>query len=256
MVRKKSGELVRPALKTRKSTSTPNSTGINGEEDSDPFENSASAGFSGPKSAPSTPYWDDGSIRTPKNVKFAGEDGGRKLENVVLFKRDQKVTSVSRVMEGEDVENLQTETETENEQYDIWGRKRSTFGATSKALSAQSSSASSSTSAIQHSDEDIRLSREISSKIPRMDGLNFDPHNGRGIRTPEFEPDMVMLESVNLASGVGGLSLKGTAVVRNVSFGKWLGVKFSKSLLLLFIALCFYFLTYFCASYFPLYSSR
>lgn len=215
MIRKKSGELVRPALKSRTSFSTPNSAGDD-EDNSDDRWNQC-------RSAPATPG--DGSER--KTLRFAGGDGDEgELERVVLFKREHKVTAVTRVLEGEDLERV-TDTETEGE-----GASRSSFGSV-WASPRYSKSPSSSSSSSGSSDKDkVEIHRSESTAVPRIPGLNLgDNSRGRPVLVPEY--DQVVLETMELideGGPMGALTLKGTVLVRNMTFGKWVAIRFSESI--------------------------
>ncbi|CED83453.1 Protein phosphatase, regulatory subunit PPP1R3C/D [Phaffia rhodozyma] len=227
LIRKKSGELVKPSLK-RRSTSTPGSAAVSdsGENDS----NEHDAYWLCARSEPATPCEDGLPSVEKKTLRFAGgEDGeGGELEKVVLFKRDHKVTAVTRALEGEDVNGLGgTDTETEVEGFRIsfhgafnkWGSRPGV------GSPGAGSSGSRRSSVIQ---DKIEFRREASSVIPRRQGLNLA--TGRGKIVLPAEGEDVMLEHVNLVDDGpenGKLSLKGTVVVRNITFGKWVNVRFT-----------------------------
>lgn len=299
MVRKKSGELVRPALKSassiggrRYSYSSPASAGIEGTVESDadddvldgaaaslsdgrgrrPGKHSSSAstggggggsdddhdgsGSAGPgsggwercRSEPATP----GTER--KSLRFAGDDGDENehLEQIVLFKREHKVTVVGRVLEGEDLDRIgTTDTETEGEggggfggfgpagnrrapPGSIWASPRynATTPTTRSGLGLGLVAGGSAGTATTER-ERIELSGTESTPVPRIEGLNLTSpaaagSRGRPLLVPKW--DTVVLEALNLEdAGTGGpLTLKGTIVVKNVSFGKWVAIRFSE----------------------------
>lgn len=195
MIRKKSGEILKPSLKTR-SLSTPHL----------PIRTQNST-----KSEPATPCGGgagDGDEERHKNVRFAGETGQAddKLENVVLFSREQKVTAVSKAADGPEG-YYPTETETEG---DTSGSEYVQFR-TRRNLAAQ------------QIDEAERLSlAEHSSKVPRV-AVDWSPASREGL-----QHEHVVLERVELpASGTDPLNLRGTVLVRNVAFQKWVAVRFT-----------------------------
>ncbi|KAK4685288.1 hypothetical protein P7C73_g4862, partial [Tremellales sp. Uapishka_1] len=188
MIRKKSGEVVKPSLKVR-SMSTPDLTRL---ESSD---------------SP-TPEIDDGGYdhERSKSVRFAGgdEDSTSALESVVLFLTEQKVTAVSKAADP----NSGTMTETETEGEDLEGdyvqfrTKRN--------------------AAAQAADETEKISfGEGGSRVPRV-RVDFAP-DARGSLTGEN----VVLERVELQNGSGALAMRGTVIVRNLSFQKWVAVRFT-----------------------------
>lgn len=224
MIRKKSGEIVKPSLK-RRSTSTPGSCAPSDSEQYSPHEHD-SYWSRAAKSAPATPF-EDGlpSAGEKKTLRFAGgEDGeGGELEKVVLFKREHKVTAVTRALEGEDINGLEgTDTETENEGYrfsfhgasNVWNTRPGVVG----------SGASSPGAAPQ---EKIELRKEECSPVPRIEGLNLTAERRKIVLPAEHEH--VLLENASLVDAGGELSLKGSIVVKNITFGKWVVVRFSKS---------------------------
>ena len=197
MIRKKSGELVKPSLKVR-SQSTPHLP-LRGD-------------MMGSKSEPATPALgeddrDFGSDRH-KNVRFAGSAGdqGARLESVVLFLREQKVTAVSKTADGEEGMYPPTETETEADtdarEYAAFRRKRN--------------------AALQNQDEAEKFAfGEGSSVVPKA-RLDFSPMNKDGLKDHN-----VMLERVEMSSGSEPVALRGTILVRNVAFQKWVAVRFT-----------------------------
>ncbi|ORY34917.1 putative phosphatase regulatory subunit-domain-containing protein [Naematelia encephala] len=189
MVRKKSGEVVKPSLKVR-SMSTPDLTRKNG--DSEP--NSPDGEFDRPFSE-----------ERSKSVRFAGdnENDERGLENVVLFLREQKVTAVSKAADGGALTETETERDSEMDASDfVQFRTRRNAAARAR-------------------DEEAGFELEGGSRVPRT-RVDFAP-DARGALRDEH----VVLERVELVNTLGHLSLKGQAIVRNVSFRKWVAVRFT-----------------------------
>jgi hypothetical protein len=195
MIRKKSGELVKPSLKVR-SQSTPHLP-LRGD-------------LMGSKSEPATPAPDDrdyGSDRH-KNVRFAGSSGdqGARLESVVLFLREQKVTAVSRTADGEEGMYPPTETETEADtdarEYAAFRRKRN--------------------AALQSQEEVEKFAfAEGSSVVPKVK-LGFSPADEGSLKD-----HMVLLERVEMPTASEPVAVRGTILVRNVAFQKWVAVRFT-----------------------------
>ncbi|KAL7413971.1 putative phosphatase regulatory subunit-domain-containing protein [Mrakia frigida] len=213
MIRKKSGELVKPSLKSRTSYSTPNSAGPeDGEEETEDR-------WAMSRSAPTTPSGDSRFASERKTLRFAGGDGDEgELERVVLFKREHKVTAVTRVLAGEDLDRLNTDTETETE-----GAGKASFGNVWASPKYSRSSSSSSSDK-----EKIEIHQIESTTVPRVFGLNLDNSRGKPILVPEF--DQVMLESLMLVDEggpSGALTLKGTVVVRDITYSKWVAIRFT-----------------------------
>ncbi|WVW86712.1 hypothetical protein I302_108766 [Kwoniella bestiolae CBS 10118] len=186
MIRKKSGEIVKPSLKQR-SMSTPDLT--RQAHDSPTEETDSPRGFGEERS---------------KSVRFAdaSEGDAKALENVVLFLREQKVTAVGKAVDPEN--SAYTETETENDTDTDFVQFRTRRNAAAKAA-----------------DEGNQIQMEGADRIPRK-RTDFSP-SGRGSLVGEH----VMLERIELQSGLGPLCLRGTAIVRNVSFQKWVAVRFT-----------------------------
>lgn len=188
-IRKKSGELVKPSLKQR-SLSTPDLP------------------VRGPPSEPPTPDGGNSSrdlAGESKSVRFAGSDDsdGRRLENVVLFLREQKVTAVSRAADPN--ADGQTETETEDTDVSEFVQFRTRRNAAAQAV-----------------DDAERISfAEGGSRIPRC-RVDFAP-DARGSLVGEN----VLLERVELQQALGPLQFKGTVLVRNVAYQKWVAVRFT-----------------------------
>lgn len=166
----------------------------------------------GSKSEPATPAPADddrdfGSDRH-KNVRFAGSaDGeGARLESVVLFLREQKVTAVSKTADGEEGMYPPTETETEADtdarEYAAFRRKRN--------------------AALQSQEEAEKFAfGEGSSVVPKA-RLDFSPMNKDGLKDHN-----VILERVEMPSTSEPVALRGTILVRNVAFQKWVAVRFT-----------------------------
>lgn len=196
MIRKKSGELLKPSLKTR-SQSTPHL----------PLPDK----YKGTKSEPPTPSIEGHDFNSDrhKNVRFAGASGDKRerLESVVLFLREQKVTAVSKTADGEDGMYPPTETETEAEPEGI-----DYVSFRTKRL-AQA----------QAQDQAERyVFGESTSVVPKI-RCDFSPAN-KGT----LAEHTVLLERVDMPNnGSEGLALRGNVLVRNVAFQKWVAVRFT-----------------------------
>ena len=190
MIRKKSGEVVKPSLKQR-SLSTPD-LGRN-DDDSD-SQNGDTGG--------SRPFGEERS----KSVRFADADAddSRALESVVLFLREQKVTAVGKAADPDRAGNM-TETETDGDtDASDFVEFRTRRNAAARAI-----------------DEASNIVLEGGSRVPRI-RVDFAP-DARGVLKDEH----VVLERVELLSSTGALQLRGTALARNVSFQKWVAVRFT-----------------------------
>ncbi|KAJ9110462.1 hypothetical protein QFC19_001588 [Naganishia cerealis] len=193
-IRKKSGEVVKPSLK-RRSISTPH---LPIRE-----ENTYT------KSEPATPgIQDDYADQRHKNVRFAGTDDGReKLENVVLFLSQQKVTAVSKTADEEDgaypVTETETEADTDATEYIAFRTRR-----------AQEA---------REIDNSERIAfAEGSSSVPRL-RIDFSPSGRNGLKSWN-----VVLERTELPSNpTEPLALRGSVLVRNVMFQKWVTIRFT-----------------------------
>ncbi|KAJ9097301.1 hypothetical protein QFC21_004970 [Naganishia friedmannii] len=193
-LRKKSGEVVKPSLK-RRSLSTPH------------LPLRTESGYT--KSEPATPgINDDYTDHQHKNVRFAGSDDGQeKLENVVLFLSQQKVTAVSKTADEEDgaypVTETETEADTDATEYIAFRTRR-----------AQEA---------KEIDNSERVSfAEGTSMVPRL-RTDFSPsgHN-------DLKPCNVILERVELPSNLTEpLALRGSVLVRNLMFQKWVTIRFT-----------------------------
>lgn len=193
MIRKKSGEVVKPSLKQR-SMSTPDLTRQKDE------------------STPSSPGDDarDFPEERSKSVRFADTDeaaDGRALENVVLFLREQKVTAIGKAADPDRAGQV-TDTETEiDTDADAYASDFVQFRTRRNA-------------AAQKTDDD-RLVMEGGSTVPRV-RVDFAPESRDALRG-----EFVVMERVELATDAGPLHLKGTVIVRNCSFQKWVAVRFT-----------------------------
>ncbi|KAK6908902.1 hypothetical protein I203_102908 [Kwoniella mangroviensis CBS 8507] len=185
MIRKKSGEIVKPSLKQR-SMSTPDLT--RQAHDSPTDEHDSPRGFGEERS---------------KSVRFAdaSEGDAKALESVVLFLREQKVTAVGKAADPENAAN--TETETENDTDTDFVQFRTRRNAAAKAA------------------DENQIIMEGAGRIPRK-RTDFSP-DARGSLVGEN----VLLERIELQSGLGPLCMRGTVVVRNVAFQKWVAVRFT-----------------------------
>lgn len=186
MIRKKSGELVKPSLKQR-SMSTPDLS-RDAEYPSTP-EEERNRGFPEERS---------------KSVRFAGPDeaDGGNLENVVLFLREQKPAAVGKAADPDRAGLTDTETEIDTDASDFVQFRTRRNAAAQKA-------------------DDDKLVMEGGSKVPRV-RTDFSP-DSRGALKEEY----VVLERVDLLNDTGPLHMKGTALVRNMSFQKWVAIRFT-----------------------------
>jgi len=190
MIRKKSGEIVKPSLKAR-SMSTPDLFRQgDGSEPTTP-EDERERGFPEERS---------------KSVRFAGEeeDDGAALESVVLFLREQKPIAVGKAADPEQAALLtETETEVDTDASDFV-QFRTRRNAAARAA-----------------DEAERIVLEGGSRVPRL-RVDFAP-DARGSLLNEH----VVLERAELVNGIGPLSLRGSVIVRNISFQKSVAVRFT-----------------------------
>lgn len=184
MIRKKSGEVVKPSLKQR-SMSTPDLTRQ--------VETS-------PTASESKAFGEERS----KSVRFADSDDtpGSTLANVVFFLQTQKPAAVSKAA---DPDSHMTETETEGEtDASDFVQFRTKKNAAARAV-----------------DEARDIQLEGGSRVPRV-RCDFSP-DARNALVGEH----VVLERVELKTLNGSLCLQGTTIVRNVSFQKWVAVRFT-----------------------------
>jgi len=190
MIRKKSGEVVKPSLKIR-SMSTPDLTR---QKEGDPQT---------PEEEANRDFPDERS----KSVRFADadEEDPRALENVVLFLREQKVTAVGKAADPDWVGPV-TDTETEADDTDAsdFVQFRTRRNAAARAA-----------------DEQGQLLLEGGSRVPRL-RTDFSP-DARG----SLDGENVLLERVELVTGPGPMCLRGTAIVRNVAFQKLVSIRFT-----------------------------
>ncbi|WVQ96165.1 hypothetical protein IAU59_003268 [Kwoniella sp. CBS 9459] len=188
MIRKKSGEVVKPSLKQR-SMSTPDLTRQGDTSPDDEIDGAR----------------DFGEERS-KSVRFAdtSEGDAKALESVVLFLREQKVTAVGKAVDPDNAQFTDTETERDTD-----------------ADAADFVQFRTRRNAAARAQDDGQIQLEGTSRIPRK-RTDFSP-DARG----SLNGENVMLERVELQSTLGPLSLRGTAIVRNVSFQKWVAVRFT-----------------------------
>ena len=188
MIRKKSGEVVKPSLKQR-SMSTPDLT----RQADQPAPDS-----------PEDEQRDFGEERS-KSVRFADTDeaaDGQALENVVLFLREQKVTAIGKAADPDRAGATDTETDIDTDASDfVQFRTRRNAAA-------------------QKTDDD-RLVMEGGSTVPRVK-VDFSPDSQELLKG-----EHVVMERIELATDAGPLHLKGTVIVKNVSFQKWVAVRFT-----------------------------
>jgi len=191
MIRKKSGEVVKPSLKLR-SMSTPDLSRQKEGASPDTPEMEANRDFPDERS---------------KSVRFAdGDDGDPKaLESVVLFLREQRPTAVGKAADP-DHTGVVTDTETEADDTDAsdFVQFRTRRNAAARAA-----------------DEQGQVELEGGSRVPRL-RTDFSP-DARG----SLEGENILLERVELVNGPGPLCLRGTVIVRNVSFQKWVSIRFT-----------------------------
>ncbi|OCF46087.1 hypothetical protein I317_00177 [Kwoniella heveanensis CBS 569] len=188
MIRKKSGEVVKPSLKQR-SMSTPDLTRQGDTSPTD--EADGTRGFGEERS---------------KSVRFAdaSEGDAKALESVVLFLREQKVTAVGKAADPDNAQFTDTETERDTD-----------------ADAADFVQFRTRRNAAARAQDDGQIQLEGGSRIPRK-RTDFSP-DARG----SLAGENVILERVELQSNLGPLSLRGSALVRNVSFQKWVAVRFT-----------------------------
>ncbi len=188
MIRKKSGEVVKPSLKAR-SMSTPD---LSRQDDAEPDtpENERERGFGEERS---------------KSVRFADadEDDGRALESVVLFLREQKPAAVGKAADPEQAGLTETETEgdTDASEFVEFRTRRN--------------------AAARIADEAETVVLQGGSRIPRI-RVDFAP----GARV-SLVGEHVVLERAELVAGTGPLTMRGSVIVRNLSYQKWVAVRFT-----------------------------
>jgi len=190
MIRKKSGELVKPSLKAR-SMSTPDLTRQGDGSGSTTPEDEKERGFPEERS---------------KSVRFADadEDDGQALESVVLFLREQKPAAVGQAMD-QDHAGLVTETETEADtDASDFVQFRTRRNAAARAA-----------------DEAETIVMEGGSRVPRT-RVDFAPDVRDALKK-----EYVVLERVELVEGAGPLTMRGSVIVRNVTFQKWVAIRFT-----------------------------
>jgi len=141
---------------------------------------------------------DDGLRERTKSVRF--DDLG--LESVVLFLREQKPTAVSKAVEP-NANDTPTETEEDNDtdlSDFVHFRTRRNGGSRSD------------------SSKEIQIHAECT--VPRV-RLDFGPGT-QGLLQGEY----VVLERVEMQNG-SPLAMRGTVLVRNVAFQKWVAIRFT-----------------------------
>ena len=188
MIRKKSGEVVKPSLKQR-SMSTPDLTRLPEES------------YEEEEVLTSRPFGEERS----KSVRFADADDdapGSALANVVLFLSNSKPAAVSKAA---DPDNHLTETETEADtDASDFVHFRTRKNAAARAQ-----------------DDAREISLEGGSRIPRV-RCDFSPDARHAL-----DGEMVVMERSELKTVNGALCLQGTVIVRNVAFQKWVAVRFT-----------------------------
>lgn len=180
MVRKKSGEMVKPALKNR-SLSTPD------------FSRGGAEDFSG-KSKSSHNLRE----RT-KSVRF--DDG--ELESVVLFLRSQRPNAVAKAADGgAGYSPMDADDEDERDLSDyVHFRTRRSGGPRGAAGSEQT-----------------EIEIDTCTAVPRV-RLDFGPGT-QGLLKDEY----IVLERIEMCQPLG---LRGSVLVRNIAFEKWVAVRFT-----------------------------
>ncbi|KAL1413192.1 hypothetical protein Q8F55_000943 [Vanrija albida] len=177
LVRKKSGEVVKSSLKVR-SMSTPD-LGRRSSDSSDTDK----------KTTRSTRDLQEHA----KSVRFSD----RRLESVVLFLREQKVTAISSA-----AADPSTETEDDNDtdlsDYVHFRTRRNGNG--------------------RSDDKEVEI--DVGSRVPRL-RTDFGPGT-QGL----LDSENVILERVEIVNGVS-LALRGTVIARNVAFQKFIAVRFT-----------------------------
>lgn len=176
-IRKKSGEIVKPSLKTR-SMSTP-----------DLSRGAQTDGEDGESAAHSSQDLHQ------KSVRF-NDMGG--LESVVHFLRGQKVTALSR---SPDDPPTETDTDNDTDLSDCFQFRTRRGMAKSQA------------------EENREVQVAASSSVPRL-RVDFGPGT-HGILKDEY----VILERYDLQNAP--LAIRGSVLVRNVAFQKWVTVRFT-----------------------------
>lgn len=187
MIRKKSGEVVKPSLKQR-SMSTPDLT------------RQAETSPTGSNNSEDKPFGEERS----KSVRFADSEDtpGSMLNNVVLFLQNQKPAAVSKAA---DPDNHLTETETEGEtDASDFVQFRTRKNAAARAL-----------------DDAREIQLEGGSRVPRV-RCDFSPDARNALHG-----EMVVMERAELKTVNGSLCLQGTTIARNVAFQKWVAIRFT-----------------------------
>ncbi|KAL7424875.1 hypothetical protein Q5752_000561 [Cryptotrichosporon argae] len=189
MIRKKSGEVVKPSLKQR-SMSTPDLTrrSSDGSDDGNELEGMSSTTLH---------------EHASKSVRFAGSGEGSGLESVVLFSREQKVTAVSKAADPDYVGGM-TETETENDtdasDFVLFRTRRN--------------------AAARAADDAREIELHQVTPVPRI-RVDFAPDTRSALKD-----EYVVLERAAVQNSTP-LTMHGTVVVRNIAFSKWVAVRFT-----------------------------
>lgn len=187
MIRDRNGKPIKPSLKSPRSSVSHFMPGRTSRSDSTP---ALPSNLRTTKSVPSTPT-------VTKAVHFDSQ-----LEHVKVFKFKQRPTAVSRDGSPEQTE---TETEEEKDQFPyIW---RTSTSPVNGPLSSQSSGARSASAA---SDTEEQLVLRLPN-FPSSTRLSVDRE--------------IFLERIFLADDLR--SVKGTVQVRNMSFEKWVAVRYT-----------------------------
>jgi hypothetical protein len=188
MIRKKSGEVVKPSLKIR-SMSVPDLTRLPEES------------YEEEEVITSRPFGEERS----KSVRFADADDdapGSALANVVLFLSNSKPAAVAKAA---DPDNHLTETETEADtDASDFVHFRTRKNAAARAQ-----------------DDAREISLEGGSRVPRV-RCDFSPDARHAL-----VGEMVVMERAELKTVNGALCIQGTVIVRNVAFQKWVAVRFT-----------------------------
>jgi hypothetical protein len=199
MIRKASGEVVKPSLKQR-SMSTPDLTRLKEEEET-PEEDAPT----------SRPFGEERS----KSVRFADADEattGSSLVNIVRFLSKARPRAVARTMDTGELTETETELELELEVDGDGDCDNDTDANDFLAFRTKKNAAA------RAQDDAREISLEGGSRVPRV-RCDFAPH--------ALDGEMVVMERANLATLHGDLCIQGTIIVRNVSFQKWVAVRFT-----------------------------
>lgn len=208
-IRKKSGEVVKPSLKSRPASAHPACNWPDSSEDTClPRSAAPTNGF--PKSMPNSPM--------PKAVHF-----NRNLEQIKVFSHRSRPSAVSATASPEQTE---TETETETET----GFSYHHFGPLFPSRMARSQSLQNNSGDPLSADGSRALTDKLLSLSTPSRSAAWP--NGLVLRLPNFPSSEnisadqpVFLEKVVLADDLK--TINGTAQVKNISFEKWVAVRFT-----------------------------